>query len=107
MTYTVEQVITHDNHDDYFPKRSGKWIVRDAAGAIVYLFKFSYKGDLAEWDTRHHWQGPVDVRISDDGSCIECLHQDHASFGVSEPGPDRGRTERHPLPPATPHIEDE
>jgi hypothetical protein len=107
MTYSVEQVITYDNHDEFFPKRKGKWIVRNAAGEIVYQFKFSYRGDLAEWDNRHYWQGPADVRVSDDGTCVECLHQDRTRFGASEPEPNRGRTERHPLPPATRHIEEE
>lgn len=93
MSYTVRQVVGHDNGDQYFPKRSGHWEVRNAAGKVVYRFDYEYVADLAEWDDRERWQGPKQVRISADGSCVECVMQ-------KEVNSKQEVIQTHPLPPA-------
>lgn len=91
MGYSVHQVVSKDNGDEYFPERSGRWEVRDPAGQVVASYKFKYRADLAEWDAREYWTGPKLVRISEDGLCIECVYQ-------QAPNSSAERVEATPLP---------
>lgn len=105
MGYTVRKIIDKDNADEWLPRVRGRWEVHDADGEIVYQFKWKLKGDNTEWPEREWWQGPMDVRISEDGKWVECYHQSGIKHGIAFEHTLGQRVERHPLPPTT--AEDE
>lgn len=101
MGYTVRNITTYDNENPWWPERRGHWEVVDDAGDVVYSFEWHFNGDKAEWDEREFWQGPRQVRISNDGQWVECVMQTGVEHGFTFPGQTGERVERHPLPPAT------
>jgi hypothetical protein len=102
MAYSVEKIIEKEWGNDWYPQKRGRWEVRDENGNVVHSFKWKMKADLGEWPEREWWTGPMDVRISEDGKFVECLHQAGIAHGASFPDTQGQRVERHPL-----HITEE
>ena len=99
MAYSVRRVVLRDNEDPWFPKSNGTWeVVDDETGKVVYRFKWKYSGDRAEWDDRHWWTGPKEVRVSADGKWVECVKQTGVKHGIAFEGTLGEAIERHPLP---------
>lgn len=100
MSYEIREVVTFDNEDEWYPKKRGRWEVVDESGRVVMSFKYRFHGDNAEWPEREWWQGPKEVRISDDGRFVECVHQTGVKHGVAFDGTLGEEVRRHPLPEA-------